>query len=85
MRSSLTKRITDIIPYSISDIQYLQKHCIIPLTSTYHDYDSLLNTIPNETNIVCIGEATHGTHEFYKERAMITRRLITERGFNAVA
>jgi len=34
---------------------------------------------------VLLGEATHGTHEFYRERAFITRRLITEKGFTAVA
>ncbi len=34
---------------------------------------------------VLIGEASHGTHEFYRERAEITRWLIRERGFNAVA
>ena len=32
-----------------------------------------------------IGEASHGTHEFYRERARITRRLIDEHGFTAVA
>ena len=35
--------------------------------------------------IVLLGEASHGTHEFYAQRAAITRRLIMERGFNAVA
>jgi len=34
---------------------------------------------------VLLGEATHGTHEFYQERARITERLIVERGFTAVA
>jgi erythromycin esterase-like protein len=34
---------------------------------------------------VLIGEASHGTHEFYRQRALITRRLIAERGFRAVA
>jgi len=34
---------------------------------------------------VLLGEATHGTHEFYRERARITKRLITEEGFGAVA
>eukprot|EP00897_Mesotaenium_endlicherianum_P005965 jgi/Mesen1/5397/ME000268S04601 len=34
--------------------------------------------------IVLIGEASHGTHEFYSERAKITRRLIEEQGFNVV-
>ena len=32
-----------------------------------------------------LGEASHGTHEFYRERARITKRLIAERGFTAVA
>jgi erythromycin esterase-like protein len=31
------------------------------------------------------GEASHGTHDFCRERALITRRLIEEKGFNAVA
>jgi erythromycin esterase len=31
------------------------------------------------------GEATHGTHEFYKVRAALTRRLIAERGLGGVA
>src|SRR5436305_1393821 len=34
---------------------------------------------------VLIGEASHGTHEFYSIRAKITKRLIAEKGFNAVA
>lgn len=32
-----------------------------------------------------LGEASHGTHEFYRERAQITKRLIKEKGFTAVA
>jgi erythromycin esterase-like protein len=34
---------------------------------------------------VLLGEASHGTHEFYRERAEITKRLIAEAGFTAVA
>src|SRR5262249_894757 len=34
---------------------------------------------------VLLGEASHGTHEFYRERAQITKRLIAEKGFTAVA
>ena len=34
---------------------------------------------------VLLGEASHGTHEFYQTRAEITERLITEKGFSAVA
>ncbi len=47
-------------------------------------YDALLKGI-GDARIVLLGEATHGTHEFYRERAFITRRLITEKGFSAVA
>jgi erythromycin esterase-like protein len=38
-----------------------------------------------DARVVLIGEATHGTHEFSRERPFITRRLIAERGFAAVA
>ena len=47
-------------------------------------YDALLEGI-GDARIVLLGEATHGTHEFYRERAFITRRLIEEKGFAAVA
>jgi erythromycin esterase-like protein/predicted phosphoribosyltransferase len=47
-------------------------------------YDALLAGI-GDARVVLLGEATHGTHEFYRERAFITRRLITEKGFAAVA
>ncbi|GAA1757572.1 erythromycin esterase family protein [Kocuria aegyptia] len=30
---------------------------------------------------VCVGEASHGTHEFYARRADLSRRLIQEHGF----
>lgn len=38
-----------------------------------------------DARIVLLGEATHGTHEFYAARANITRRLIERHGFNVVA
>ena len=47
-------------------------------------YDALIEGI-GDARVVLLGEATHGTHEFYRERAFITRRLITEKGFSAVA
>ncbi len=48
------------------------------------DYDALLERV-GDRRLVLIGEASHGTHEFYRERARITRRLIDDRGFTAVA
>ena len=49
-----------------------------------NDYDPLLEFI-GDARFVLLGEATHGTHEFYWERAEITKRLILEKGFTAVA
>jgi erythromycin esterase-like protein len=48
------------------------------------DYGPLLDSI-GDAQIVLIGEASHGTAEFYQERASITRQLIKEKGFKAVA
>ena len=48
------------------------------------DYDPLLELI-GDARFVLLGEASHGTHEFYRERAQITKRLIREKGFTAVA
>src|SRR5213592_2051940 len=55
-----------------------------PLWGTAEDFDVLLNAI-GDARFVLLGEATHGTHEFYSTRAAITERLITEKGFQAVA
>jgi erythromycin esterase-like protein len=48
------------------------------------DYDPLLERA-SESHLVLLGEASHGTHEFYRERAEITKRLIAEQGVTAVA
>jgi len=54
------------------------------LSGTPNDYDALLQRIGN-ARLVLIGEASHGTHQFYKQCAKITKRLIEEKHFNAVA
>ncbi|KTC67938.1 erythromycin esterase [Legionella birminghamensis] len=48
------------------------------------DYSSLLEKI-DDARFVMIGEATHGTHEFYQTRIEITKQLIKQKGFMAVA
>jgi erythromycin esterase-like protein len=55
-----------------------------PITGAAGDYDGLLDFI-GAARFVLLGEASHGTHEFYRERALITQRLIRDRGFNAIA
>ena len=49
-----------------------------------HDLDVLLDIVDG-ANFVLLGGASHGTHEFYAERARLTQRLIDECGFGAVA
>ncbi len=48
------------------------------------DLAPLLERI-GDSRLVLLGEATHGTSEFYRLRARITRELIEKRGFNLVA
>src|SRR5437764_15248145 len=55
-----------------------------PLAGAAVDYDPLISLI-GEARFCLLGEATHGTHEFYRERAEITKRLIREKSFTAVA
>lgn len=54
------------------------------LLGSPQDYDPLLQMV-GDASVVLLGEATHGTREFYQARADITRRLIQEKNFNAVA
>jgi erythromycin esterase-like protein len=55
-----------------------------PLKGAAEDHDPLMEVIGN-ARYVLLGEASHGTHEFYGGRAQITKRLITEKGFTTVA
>jgi erythromycin esterase-like protein len=54
------------------------------LTDASSDFDPLIREI-GDARFVLLGEASHGTHEFYRARAQITRRLIQEKNFMAVA
>jgi erythromycin esterase len=47
------------------------------------DLDALMERI-GDAHFVLLGEATHGTSEFYTWRAEITKRLIAEKGFSIV-
>jgi erythromycin esterase-like protein/adenine/guanine phosphoribosyltransferase-like PRPP-binding protein len=55
-----------------------------PIRGETSDYDEIVERA-TQARFVLIGEATHGTEEFYRERAEITKRLIAEAGFTAVA
>ena len=55
-----------------------------PMAGSARDYDPLIGRI-GEARFALLGEASHGTHEFYYERAEITKCLIAEKNFTAVA
>jgi erythromycin esterase-like protein len=60
------------------------KKALHALRGDARDYDPLLKLIQG-ARFCLLGEATHGTHDFYRERAEITKRLIKEQGFTAIA
>lgn len=65
-----------------SVLQMIRRH-LHPLAGASDDPDGLMEMI-GDANLVFLGGATHGTREFHRQRARITRRLITRMGFNAV-
>jgi erythromycin esterase-like protein/predicted phosphoribosyltransferase len=72
------------VPSRKADAAGIVRESAIPLGGDPRQYDALIDGI-GDARVVLLGEATHGTHEFYRERAYITRRLITEKGFAGVA
>ena len=60
------------------------QHAIHPIRGAPSDYDELLESV-GDRRFVLLGEASHGTRDFYRERARITRRLVDDYGFTAVA
>lgn len=66
--------------YPSKSTEILPSH---PLQSSA-DLDVLLHEIGN-ARIVMLGEASHGTHEYYEWRSALTKRLIQEKGFTIIA
>jgi erythromycin esterase-like protein len=48
------------------------------------DFDEIIDKI-GDRRFVLLGEASHGTHEFYRLRAELSKRLVREKGFTAIA
>src|SRR5687767_1106222 len=48
------------------------------------DLDPLMELI-GDSRYVLLGEASHGTHEYYTWRTHITKRLISEKNFKIIA
>jgi protein-L-isoaspartate(D-aspartate) O-methyltransferase len=49
------------------------------------DFAANFDALVSDARVVLLGEASHGTSEFYRARAAITRRLIEQHGFTIVA
>lgn len=64
-------------------LEGLSRH-LVPMPHSAHEFDALLQLI-GPARFALLGEASHGTREFYRDRATITKRLIVEKGFTAVA
>jgi erythromycin esterase-like protein len=69
--------------HGVAVVDMIRRHAVqIELESAAQ---RLLESIDPHVSIVLIGEATHGTLEFYRIRADLTRTLIRQRAFNLVA
>jgi len=79
MRRYFTKQVLPGEQELVSSI----KQWSYPL-QTKKDLQPLMDRIGN-ARIVMLGEASHGTHEYYTWRTQITKRLIEEKGFNFIA
>src|SRR3954469_7779652 len=66
-----------------SDAVAAIRRAACPLPGAKH-HDRIISWI-GDASVVLLGEASHGTQDFYALRAALTRRLIEERGFSAVA
>ena len=56
----------------------------VPVAGEPSDHDPIVQSA-RDARFVLLGESTHGTHEYYRERGRISERLIRDLGFGAVA
>ncbi|MCJ7759212.1 MAG: hypothetical protein MUP24_13820, partial [Gillisia sp.] len=68
-------------PFSTSNIDLSRFYKPLERAS---DLDPLMDRI-GDSKYVLLGEASHGTHEYYTWRAKISKRLIKEKGFSFIA
>lgn len=69
--------------HNLPDI--LRRHAeLLPPPERFEEFGAMFDRF-GDARIVLLGEATHGTSEFYAARAAITRHLIVHHGFNLVA
>ena len=68
---------------AVSELSSFINHISHPIENENH-LDPIMDLI-GDAKYVLLGEATHGTHEFYTWRANISRRLIQEKNFSFIA
>lgn len=77
------RRVAETATSATPELLAALRSLALPLGSAA-DLDPLMVRI-GDARCVLLGEATHGTHEFYTWRAELSRRLILERGFSFIA
>src|SRR5438270_318727 len=71
------------MPAILDEVEAIRQEAHV-LDDVAGDYGPLIDLI-GDARFVLLGEASHGTHEFYKARCEITKRLIREKNFCAIA
>jgi len=76
--------------YFTSDVAFNEREVISSIQQWAYPLHSKADLQPlfdriGDAGIVMLGEASHGTHEYYTWRTHITKRLIEEKGFNFIA
>jgi erythromycin esterase-like protein/hypoxanthine phosphoribosyltransferase len=83
LRESWKDRAKPQQPQGSEDVAILRSE-LRPRPRASESQDALIDLV-EDAHFVLLGEASHGTHEFYEQRASITQRLIEQKGFCAVA
>ncbi len=83
LRAASTSRPTGAGAQGPTDVAVIRS-AALPTEHGVPSDDAILDLV-GDAHFVLIGEASHGTHDFYAARARITQRLIEEKGFCAVA
>ena len=66
------------------DVSEIVGRHLQPLRGTPRDYDPLLRLV-GDARFVLVGEASNGSHEFYAERATITRGCVSDHAAGCVS
>jgi erythromycin esterase len=80
---AVKNRISTARARSADDLVQIMRDTALPLHDPNH-LDPLLNLI-GDARLVLLGEASHGTSEYYSWRAALSQRLILEKGFSFLA